>query len=149
MSSRITVSLVAEVLKQHKAITPALLREIVEELNATAQSEADEPAAPKAKQQYIIVLSDPTGKLPKVDLVGWVVQIPEAASPASTLDRINAAAHDFNASKKGRLIPVKSVGEACESTSRKFFKNAEVAIKTKLPVYAIVTDNQLSQPPTA
>lgn len=143
MSSKITVSLVAEVLKQHKAITPALLREIVEELNATAQSEADEPV-PRTKTQFVVVSHD-TGHF------GWVFQIPEEAAPQSILARIDAAAHSFNASKKGRLLPVKNRAEAMEVVSRKHWKEAGegTVIKTRLQVPVIMADMTLSEPPTA
>jgi hypothetical protein len=75
--------------------------------------------------------------------VGWVVQIPENASPHSTTDRIFKGAYDYNASKRGSLLPVKSVGEALESTGAKFFKEAELWVKTKTPVSVMVTDNVL------
>ena len=58
-------------------------------------------------------------------------------------DRIFKAAYDFNASKKGRMLPVKSVGEALESASAKYFKESELWVKTKLPVGVVVTDNVL------
>ena len=77
------------------------------------------------------------------DLTGWVVQIAEDASPYSTTDRIFKGAYDFNASKKGRLLPVKSVGEALESASAKYFRESELWVKTKLPVAVVVTDNVL------
>ena len=72
-----------------------------------------------------------------------VVQLAENASPYSTTDRIFKGAYDFNASKKGRLLPVKSVGEALESASAKYFKESELWVKTKLPVAVVVTDNVL------
>ncbi len=114
---KIEVSQVAEILKKYK-VEPALLREIVEELNLATQPNADDDIKPPPmKKQFVIVLSDMEGKLPQKDLTGWVVQIPENASPFSTTDRIFKAAYDFNASKKGRMLPVKSVGEALESAS--------------------------------
>ena len=141
--AKIEVSQVAEILKKHK-IDPALLREIVEELNFVTQPEGDDDLKPPApKKQFVVLLSDPAGKLPKKDLVGWVVQIPEDASPHSTTDRVFKGAYDFNASKRGRLLPVKSIGEALESGSAKYFKEAELWVKTKLPVAVVVTDNVL------
>jgi hypothetical protein len=141
--AKIEVSQVAEILKRHK-IDPSLLREIVEELNNATQPGNDEEIKPPApKKQFVVLLSDPAGKLSKADLVGWVVQIPEDASPHSTTDRIFKGAYDFNASKRGRLLPVKSVGEALESGSAKYFKEAELWVKTKLPVAVMVTDNVL------
>ncbi len=109
---KIEVSQVAEILKRHK-IEPALLREIVQELNEVTQPGADDDLKPPPmKKQFVVLLSDPAGKPARTDLVGWVVQIPENASPRSTTDRIFKGAYDYNASKKGRLLPVKSVGEA-------------------------------------
>ncbi len=140
--AKIEISQVAEILKKHK-IEPSLLRQIVEELNTATQPSADDEAKPPVKKQFIILLSDPAGKLPRQDLVGWVVQIPEDASPHSTADRIFKGAYDFNASKRGRLLPVKSVGEALESASVKHFKEAELWVKTKMPVAVMVTDNVL------
>lgn len=141
--AKIEVSQVAEVLKKHK-LEPSLLREIVEEMNEITAPAADEDINPPApKKQFVIVLSDMEGKLPKMDLTGWVVQIAENASPFSTIDRIFKGAYDFNASKKGRMLPVKSVGEALESASAKYFKESELWVKTKLPVAVVVTDNVL------
>ena len=141
--AKIEVSQVAEILKKHK-IDPSLLREIVEELNLVTQPEGDDDIKPPPpKKQFVVLLSDPAGKLPRKDLVGWVVQIPEDASPHSTTDRIFKGAYDFNASKRGRLLPVKSLGEALESGSAKYFKEAELWVKTKLPVAVVVTDNVL------
>lgn len=140
---KIEVSQVAEILKRHK-LEPALLREIVQELNEVTQPGPDDDIKPPPpKKQFVVLLSDPQGKLPASDLVGWVVQIPENASPHSTTDRIFKGAYDFNASKRGRLLPVKSVGEALESTSAKYFKEAELWVKTKTPVSVVVTDNVL------
>ncbi|HEY4302487.1 MAG TPA: hypothetical protein VGM73_16565 [Candidatus Didemnitutus sp.] len=141
--AKIEVNKVAEILKRHK-IEPAMLREIVEEMNTVVQPSADEDIKPPApKKQFVVLLSDPQGKLPHKDLVGWVVQIPENASPHSTSDRIFKGAYDFNASKRGRMLPVKSVGEALESAGAKYFKESELWVKTKLPVAVVVTDNVL------
>ena len=143
--AKIEVSQVADLLKKHK-IDPAILREIVQEMNEITAPAADEDIKPPApKKQFVVLLSDPAGKLPKQDLTGWIVQIPENASPYSTPDRIFKGAYNFNASKKGRLLPVKSVGEALESASAKYFKEADLWVKTKLPVAVIVTDNVLPQ----
>lgn len=141
--AKIEVSQVADILKKHK-LEPALLREIVEEMNEATQPAADEDIKPPPpKKQFVILLSDPENKLPKKDLVGWVVQIPENASPYSTTDRIFKGAYDYNASKKGRMYAVKSVGEALEGAGAKYFKESELWVKTKLPVAVVVTDNIL------
>jgi hypothetical protein len=141
--AKIEVSQVAEILKKHK-LEPDLLREIVEAMNEATQPDADEDIKPPPpKKQFVILLSDPESRLPKQDIVGWVVQIPENTSPHSTTDRVFKGAYDFNASKRGRMLPVKSVGEALESVSAKYFKDSELWVKTKLPVAVMVTDNIL------
>ncbi len=133
----------AEILKNLK-LTPALLRQAVEEMNLAAQPEPGAgESLPAVKKQWVILISDPNGKLPKADFVGWVLQIPESESVAVTPDRIFRAVYDFNASKKGRLMPVKTVGEAFESVPAKHFKAAEVWVKTKEPVYVLRTDNEI------
>lgn len=147
--SKIDVSQVAEILKSHRDITPATLRAVVEEMNElTAPAEGDDVKPPAPKKQFVVIVSDPEGKL-KQDLTGWVVQIPESDSPASVIDRAMQGAHSFNASKKGRLLPVKSLGEAFESVGRKHFAEANLSVKTKMPIYFLRTDNKLTQPPTA
>lgn len=144
--AKIEVNQAAEIIKKHK-IDPATLREIVEEMNELTQPAAGEDITPPApKKQFVILLSAPEiydGKLDASELVGWVLQIPEEASPHSTVERIWKGAYDFNASKRGRLLPVKSVGEALESASAKCFKEAELWVKTKLPVAVMTTDNIL------
>ena len=41
------------------------------------------------------------------------------------------------------FLPVKSVGEALESAGAKYFKDAELWVKTKMPVAVMLTDNVL------
>ena len=140
---KIDVSKVAEILKKNE-VDPAVLRRVIEEMNLAAQPEpGDEEKPPAVKKQFVIMISDPDGKLPKHDFVGWVLQIPENESPATTQDRIFRSSYDFNASKKGRLLPVKTVGEAIENVPAKYFKEAEVWVKTKTPVLVLKTDNEI------
>ena len=140
---KIDVSKVAEILKRNQ-IDPAVLRRVIEELNLAIQPEpGDEEKPPAVKKQHIILISDPEKKLPRGDFVGWVLQIPENESPATTQDRLLRGAYDFNASKRGRLLPVKTVGEALESVPAKHFKEAELWVRTKTPVLVLRTDNTL------
>jgi hypothetical protein len=140
---KIDVNKVAEILKKNH-IDPAILRRVVEEMNLAVQpdpGEADAP--PPVKKQFVILASDPQGRLPKGEFAGWVVQIPESESPATALDRIFRGAYDYNASKKGRLYPAKTVGEAVENVPGKFFREAELWVKTKTPVLVLRTDNEI------
>lgn len=139
---KIEVNKVAEILKKNE-LEPAILRRVIEEMNIAVQPDEGEEKAPAIKKQFVILVSDPEGIMPKQDLVGWVLQIPENESPATTQDRIFRSSYDFNLSKKGQLMPVKTVGEAVENVPAKFFKEAEVWVKTKTPVLVLRTDNEI------
>jgi hypothetical protein len=141
--SKIEIHKVAEVIKRN-AVEPEKARRIIEELNLAAQPEGgDEEKAPAIKKQFVVLVSDPDGKLPKWDFVAWVLQIPENESVATTQERIFRGSYDFNASKKGRLLPVKTVGEALENVAAKYFKEADLWVKTKTPVLMLKTDNEI------
>lgn len=134
--SKIKIDQVAEILKKHK-LEPAMLREIIEEMNSTVEPEEEgKVKLPTGKKQFVVLANGSTG---------WVLQIPEGDTPQSVVDKINSAAHDFNSSKKGRLLPVENIGEALESVPRKYMKNADVLVKTKTPIYIIPTNNKLSE----
>ena len=140
---KIEINKVAEILQRNK-IDPALMRRIIEEINHVAQPDPGEEEKPPAtKKQWVILVSDPDRRLPKDDFVGWVLQIPEDESPATTQDRIFRSVYDFNTSKRGRLLPVKTVGEALENVPAKQFKECDLWPKTKTPVLVLRTDNNI------
>lgn len=139
---KIEVNKVAEICKKN-AVEPATLRRIVEEMNLAVQPNDTADKPPAVKKQFVVLLSDPDGKMPKHDFVAWVLQIPDNESVATTQDRINRAAYDFNTTKKGLLMPVKTVGEAVENVPAKFFKETDVWVKTKVPVLVLKTNNEI------
>ena len=111
---KIDVSKVAEILKKNQ-IDPAVLRRVMEEMNLVVQPDPGEDEKPPAvKKQFVILVSDPDDKFPKTDFVGWILQIPETESPATTQERIFRSAYDYNTTKKGRMYPAKTVGEALD-----------------------------------
>lgn len=137
---KVDINQCAEVLKRNKA-DPEFLRKVIEELNLLV-ARAEDEKTPAIKKQYCIVLSDPDARMPfRYDFTGWVVEIPDNESPATVLERIHRAAYKYNASKKGRLLPAKTVGEAIECVPAKIFKGADVWVKTKTPVLVSVTNN--------
>jgi len=140
---KIDVNKVAEILKKNQ-IDPALLRRVIEEMNLAVQPDPGEEEKPPAiKKQFVFLISDPEGRLPKNDFAGWVLRTPGNESPATTKGRISRAAYDFNASKKGRRLPAKTMGDALENVPAKHFKEAEVWVKTKVPVLVVKTDNEI------
>jgi hypothetical protein len=141
--AKIDVNKVAEILKKNH-IDPSTLRRVIEEMNLAVQPEPGEEEKPPAvKKQYAILLSDPEGRMPKNDFVGWVVQLPENESVATVVERVCRGAYDYNTTKKGRLYPAKTIGEAIENVPAKFFKEADVWVKTKTPVLVLKTDNEI------
>jgi hypothetical protein len=141
---KIDVNLAAEICKKNE-VAPDLLRRIIEEMNLAVQPEGEDgEAKPHTPKQFFVLVSDPEGKLATCgDLVAWVGQLPESESVATVCDRIHRSAYDYNTTKKGRLLPVKTVGEALESVPAKFFKEAELWVKTKTPVLVIKTNNEI------
>ncbi|MEM1223222.1 MAG: hypothetical protein AAGH40_10685 [Verrucomicrobiota bacterium] len=118
-----------------------IMQDIQMEIQALEEERANRP--PPVKKQFVVMLSDPDGKLSEGDITGWVAQIPEEDSPATTPDRVIRAAYEFNATPKGRRIPVQTVGEACEVVTAKLLKEQNVWIKTKTPVLAVTVNNQI------
>jgi len=141
--AKIDVSKVAEILKKHQ-VAPALMRQILEEINlATQPDPGDDIKPPPLKKQFVIMISDPNGEMPETDLVGWVLQVPDDASVSTVGERTLKAAYGFNASRKGRMLPVNTIGEAFESVPARYFKETELWVKTKTPVQVLRTDNEL------
>ena len=139
---KIDVNQVAEILKRND-IDPALLRQIVEEMNQAVEPEVDEEKPPAVKKQFSILISDPDGKLPQGEFTGWVLQIPEDASVTSAPERIHKAAYEFNTTKKGRMMPAKTMADAIENIPAKHFKEQQVWVKTKAPVFMMTTNNEI------
>jgi hypothetical protein len=141
--AKIDINKVAEILKRNE-LEPATLRSIVEEMNMMVQPEVDEEKAPAIKKQYAILISDPEGRIPDGnDFVGWVLQVPENESVLTAAGRICKGAYEYNTTKKGRLMPAKTIGEAIEHVPGKHFKEAGVFVKTKVPVLMLRTDNEI------
>jgi hypothetical protein len=141
--AKIDVSKVAEILKKNH-IDPAILRRVIEEMNLAVQPDpGEQEAPPPLKKQFVILVSDPENRWPKHDFAGWVLQLPESESPATIQDRIFKSTYDYNMTKKGRLYPAKTVGEAIENVPAKFLREADLWVKTKTPVIVLRTDNEI------
>jgi len=144
--AKIEIAKVTEIIKNSNldaGIVKELITAIQDEVKAAEKEAEANPRPPAQKKQYVILVSDPEGVMPEKDLVGWVVQIPESDSPLTTTERIHKAAYDFNASPRGRRNPVSTVGEACESVSQRHFREAQVWVRTKVPVSLITTNNEI------
>jgi len=138
---KIEINKVAEILKKN-SVEPTTIRAVVEEMNTLTQTDTD-VREPSVRKQYAILLSDPDGLLRGYQLAAWVLQLPETESPLSVQERIIRAAHDFNTTRKGRLYPAETVGDALENVPAKHFKESNLWVKTKTPLVVIRTNNQI------
>ena len=142
-----SIELIHEVLTNNQ-LQPNQTQKILSDLEEQLAAEAEAEKAtrePPIKKQFVIILSDPHGTLPDQDYVGWVGQIPEDDPVSDTLDRLHRATHEYNISKKGRKYPCKTVGESCEAVGARYLKEQSLAIKTKVPVTIIRTDNKIPE----
>lgn len=121
---------------------------ILKQLRAVLEAEAEEDEnesgekEPRAKSQYVVLVSDPNGVI-KTDLVAWVLTIPEEAPVQTTKDLLHKSFYDFNTTKKGRKNPVTTIGEGLQNVPGTAFKEAGIKVKTKSPVLVVTTDNVL------
>ncbi|MEM0966455.1 MAG: hypothetical protein AAGJ81_09935 [Verrucomicrobiota bacterium] len=138
---KVDLELLKRVLERNE-LDVRTVAQIMEDIGKELERE-DEPKAPLVKKEFALLVSDPEGKLEGLDLTGWAVQLPEGESPHLIKDRIVRAAYEFNATPKGRRMPVQTIGEACEAVTARHFKEQGVWIKNKEPVLVVRTDNTI------
>ena len=129
-----------------KNLETPLVRRIMEEINLQAAQKDEKEGGekePPVKKQFAILISDPEGKFRGQDYVGWVLQIPEDESPVTIMDRVGRSVDAFNNTKKGRLNPVKTTGEAFECIAGKIFTESMLWVKTKIPVLVVTNDGTI------
>ena len=131
-----------KVILQRNAMDVRQVARIVEEINQELAAMVDEDRLPAVKKQFVMLVSDPKGQLDGKDFTGWVAQIAEEDSAASAEGKLIAAAREFNATSKGRRLPVKSIAEVCEHVPARFTKEHGIWVKTREPVYVIPTANK-------
>ena len=121
------------------------IAEIMNEVELELKAEEEEKALrpPPVKKQFVMLVSDPEGILEKKDMVGWIAQIPEDDSIATTGSRIHRTAYEYNATPKGMRMPVETIGEACEVVPAKLFKEQKIWIKSKTPLLILPVNNAI------
>ena len=130
------ITLTIQSLRENGATQELIEKTVAALKKAKAEEKAEKENAPKQKNktQFVVLVSKTDGD--SKDRVGWVLQIEESASPAVAFDRVVAAANAFNGSKKGKRVPVKTIGEALENIPAKFYKEEgkTTRVKTRTPV---------------
>jgi hypothetical protein len=139
-----TIFTVQESMRESGA-TSELIAAVVKTLRKTAAEEkASRDNAPKkAKTQFVALkLRSEESTSANGDHLGWILQLEESASPVVAYHRVIAAANAFNSSKKGRRVPVKTLGQALENVPARFYKTTNptevTRVKTRVAV-AIMT----------
>lgn len=143
--AKVDLELVKMILQRNE-LDVRLVSQILEDLNLEAKNQIeDEAAPPPIKKQFTILISDPNGELAGKDYTGWVLQIPEEDSPLLTEERLMRSAYEFNTTPKGRRLPLKTIGEACEVVPSRILKENKIWVKTKEPVLVLSTNNLIPQ----
>ena len=125
---------------QRNALDVRAVSKILEDLHLELDNEVDDKPPP-IKKQFVILQSEATR--PDQDPVAWALQIPEGESPYSVTEKLLKAGYEFNMTPKGRKLPVKTIGEICESVPARLLKEQNIWVKTKEPVFVIATDNSM------
>lgn len=135
--SKITIETVQKALIQSR-IDDDSRKEVLKKIREFVESDKEEPE-PRVKRQLVPVVFGDDGD----DMTASIIAIPEDEHPGKVLDIISAAATDFNASPRGRKLPVMNVAEAIENISARFFKAHGAVVRTKTPVMVVRSDNEL------
>lgn len=126
-----------------QALTDKLINEIIEEMLIESKPDDGQYKEPAIRKQWVVVVYDPEGELKGKEFTGSVVQIPEDESVYTAVERLHRAGYEFNTTKKGRRMPVKTIGEVCEHVPARIAKEQGVWIKHKEPCFLLATDGLL------
>ena len=140
--AKVDIELVKMVLTRNEVET-RLVAGITQELQQEQAAEVDEEKEKPVKKQWVVVVYDPEGELEGKEFTGSVVQIPEDESVYTAVERLHRAGYEFNTTKKGRRMPVKTVGEVCEHVPARIAKEQKIWIKHKEPCFLLPTDGLL------
>jgi hypothetical protein len=144
---KLTIEAVQQAAKQ-TGLNPDEQLRLIETLSDMTAGEDEKEPTPRIKKQFVILASRQSLTTEGAAPVGWVCQIAESDSPETVYDRVKRASDVFNCTKKGRLTPVQTMGEACENVKAGILKGEGVWVKTKTPVYLIIADNELPDAPS-
>lgn len=135
--SKVSIEQIEATLRDQK-LDGKLIAKIVTELEAVAAEEkATKETGVKAKHDFAVLVQDTHG---------WVFQVEAGSNVATLPDRVKVAATEFNNSKKGRKVPVSTVGETIENVPTKFWKTRAgetTRVKSKTPVFLVATDGKI------
>ena len=141
--AKVELELVRRIL-QRNALDIQVVSQVINDLETEIEIEqAENPKPPPVKKQFVVLVSDPEAKLEGMDFAAWIAQIPEEDAPQSVEEKIHRAAYEFNLTPKGRRLPARSIGEACEAIPARIFKEQNIWVKTKEAVLVCKTNNEI------
>lgn len=135
-----------ELTLQERKVDPIKIKEILRDLEAAAEEEKEDrkaSAGPKPKWEYVIVLSDPEGKLKDSELSGWVVQQQDGQDANLVLSKLADAAKVQNEGAKRKKSLINDMLGLFESLKPKWLKEKGLKIKTKHLTRVILSDGKL------
>ncbi len=141
---KISIETVQEALEKQK-VEPSIVVKVIKELNEVIQDEQDNKVnlPPKAKNEFLIVLSDPESQLMGKEFVGWVIQQSQGQDAATAIDKIKEAGKETEEARKRKKTKFTSLAEIFEGAKRCFLKSKGILIKTKTPVRILITDGKM------
>ncbi len=135
---------VSETLREN-GIKPEVAKNVLNELKkVNEQTKEEKTPSKRAKKQLVAYIID-ENNLVKEPFIGYIMEIEDSGNPSESFQRVKEAAKNFNSSRKGRKIPVKTVGQTFEFVPKRFWKQEGKATnpKTKNSIYVYPAKNQL------
>lgn len=132
---------------QQAGVDAGKTRIVLENLKAVEEEKKEEKEnGPKQKNQFVVFVMD-DGSLTGKDLIGYVIQIPENASPAAARDSfVNAVRGYNNGTRKAKKYPVKTIGDGMSAVKGKWLKDSKIKVKTKEAILIIPVKNDIENP---
>lgn len=142
--AKVDIDIVKAVL-QRAEIDARKTAQIIDDINFESKMlDKSEDKEPPCKKEFVVIYN-PNAIDELSRGAAWILQIPKTDDPNEALQRLEAAARDFNLTPKGRRMPLKTVSEACEFCSKKILKEHKVWVRTAEPVLMLPTLGKISK----
>jgi hypothetical protein len=130
-----------ELLLKEKGVPEKQTQEIISQLQAIVEEEKalKEPKTKSKNQFFGIATGDTINDSPV-----FIVQAKEEMQHTEILPKITDAVKEYNQGKKGQKTPIKTIGEAFEHCTKKFFTSRGINPKTKEPIIIVQTTNDIN-----
>lgn len=143
--SKISLEDLAEALSVAK-VEPAkqtlVLNHLQEVINELAAEKAA-TSAPKQKNEFGVILYSEDDSLNGKEFTASVYSIPQGSDHNQVLYKISSAARESNEAAKKKTHLIETIGQAFQSLKRKWIKDKNVMLKSKIPVRVLISSNKL------